>query len=128
MSTKKVRRTLVPVYTSRGDLGAYLLYPYLFNLSGEWIGWVTPQKEVYSVHGQYVGYLGDGPRILRKLSTAFDRPRRTPPPRPPKIRVPAHAPLAPMMSDLPFGVIDVLDEDPDLLPTVDYGELREDMD
>jgi hypothetical protein len=33
-----------------------------------------------------------------------------------------------MMPDLQAGVIDVLDEAPDLLPSIDYGDLREDMD
>ena len=116
-----------PVYTTRGDTGGYLGYPYIFNLSGEWIGWVTPDRQVYSVHGQYVGYLADGPRVLRKASTAFDQPRRQPPSTPKRVILPARAALPPLMSELPSGVMDVLEENPDLLPTLDTGE-REDMD
>jgi hypothetical protein len=32
------------------------------------------------------------------------------------------------MSEMGMGVIDVLDDAPELLPTADYGELREDLD
>ena len=48
---------IIPIYSSRGEVEAFLVFPYLFNRSGEWIGWVTPQKEVYSVLGNYVGSL-----------------------------------------------------------------------
>jgi hypothetical protein len=33
-----------------------------------------------------------------------------------------------MMAELPFEVVDVLDEIPQRLPTVDAGEFREDLD
>jgi len=119
---------VIPIYTTRGDLGAYLVYPYILNRSGEWIGWVTPERVVYSVHGHYVGYLGNGPRILRKVSESFDRPRRESPARPARVTLPVTVPLAPMMPELTFGIVDVLEEMPELLPSMDYGELREDMD
>jgi hypothetical protein len=119
---------VIPIYTSRGDLGAYLAYPYILNRVGEWIGWVTPERLVYSVHGHYVGYLDNGPRILRKVSDGFERPKRTPPSRPPKIQLPVTVPLAPLMPELMYGIVDVLEDSPDLLPSVDFGELREDMD
>lgn len=119
---------IIPIYTTRGDLGAYLVYPYILSRTGEWIGWVTADRQVYSVHGHYVGYLDSGPRILRKVSEGFERPRRVPPPPPPKIQIPATMPLAPLMSELTYGIIDVLEDSPDLLPPVDFGELREDMD
>jgi hypothetical protein len=45
-----------------------------------------------------------------------------------KIKPPAMSPLAPMMAELTFGEMDVLLDRPDLLPPVDFGELREDMD
>ena len=120
--------TLIPIYTSRGDFGAILVYPYIYNRQGEWIGWSTPDRKVYSVHGQYVGFLAEGPRILRKQADAFDQPRLKPPSRPPRIRPPANAPLPPMMSELSMGVLDVLDDALDLMPTPDTGEALEDMD
>jgi hypothetical protein len=33
-----------------------------------------------------------------------------------------------MMPELTYGIVDVLEDDPDLMPSVDFGELREDMD
>ena len=63
---------IIPIYSSRGDVEAFLVFPYLFNRNGEWIGFVTPQREVYSVFGEYVGALTNDPRIIRKR--AMDAP------------------------------------------------------
>ena len=41
------RFSVIPVYTSRGDAEAFLVYPYLFNRLGEWSGWVTAERQVY---------------------------------------------------------------------------------
>jgi hypothetical protein len=121
--------SMIPVYTTRGDVDAFFVYPYLYNRQGEWIGWVTDDRCVYSVHGHYVGWLADGPRILRKIADSFDRPRITvTPPEERTVRMPATVPLAPLMPELAHGVVDVLLEAPDLLPPVDFGDLREDMD
>ena len=57
---------LIPIYTSKGDAEAFLDYPHLFNRNGDWIGWVTPKRDVYSVLGHYVGYLTNDPRISKK--------------------------------------------------------------
>ncbi len=119
---------LIPIYNTKGDADAFLSYPYLFNRLGEWIGWVTPQKDVYSVLGMYVGYLTSEPRILRKRLTSRLKPQRDPLPRPPKTYPPATVPLAPMMRELYFGVVDVLLDEPERLHPFDSGELREDMD
>ncbi|MBU0513031.1 MAG: hypothetical protein KJ638_15200 [Chloroflexi bacterium] len=121
-------RRLIPIYTTPGDLGAYLVYPYIYNSQGEWIGWVTPEKDVYSVLGHYVGWLSKDPRILRRRSYDFSKPHRTPPAPRARIRVPASTPLPPMMSELTYSTIDVLDEEPERLGTADFSELREDMD
>ena len=119
---------LIPIYTSRGDLGAYLVYPYLHNPQGEWIGFVTPEREVYSVLGNYVGVLSKDRRILRKRSYDFSKARIEPPAHQRRITVPATVPLAPLMAELPYTVIDVLEDEPERLGTVDFDELREDMD
>lgn len=121
-------RKIIPIYTTSGDLGALMIYPYVFNNRGEWIGFVTPEKEVYSVLGYYAGYLGDGPRILRKRTYDYDKPRLTVPLAPSIITRPATMPLAPLMPELPYSVIDVLEEEPHRLTTVDAGDLRQDMD
>jgi hypothetical protein len=119
---------IIPIYSSRGEVDAYLVFPYLFNRSGEWIGWVPPQKEVYSVLGNYVGFLTGDPRIVRKRTEDTTRPRRKVPPVPRRLNTPAHTPLAPLMSDLTQGLVDVLVEEPERLHTVDTGELRNDLD
>lgn len=119
---------VIPVYSSRGEVEAFLVFPYLFNRSGEWIGWVTAQREVYSVLGAYVGFLTNDPRIVRRRSESELRPRlRTPSP-PGRLNTPATIPLAPMMSDLTHSLVDVLVEEPERLHTVDSGELRDDLD
>jgi hypothetical protein len=123
-----LEQRLIPIYTTRGDLGAYLVYPNLYNFSGEWVGWVTETREVYSVLGHYVGWLSDDPRVLRKRAYNYSNPRITPPPPPPRIRVPVTTPLPPMMSELTYSTIDVLEEEPERLSTVDSDDLREDMD
>ncbi len=119
---------LIPIYTTRGDLGAFLGYPYIFSPSGEWIGWVMADRRVYSVHGHYVGEIGDGPRILRRRSLDFSHPHRQPPERPSPVRPPQRVPLPLQMSELTFSMMDVLEEQPELLPSIDSGEYREDMD
>ena len=119
---------IIPIYSSRGEVDAYLAYPYLFNRSGEWIGCVTPQKDVYSVLGNYVGFLTNDPRIVRKRADDVTRPRMKVPPAPRRLVTPAQTPLAPLMSDLTHSLVDVLAEEPERLHTVDTGELRSDLD
>ncbi|MBI5950862.1 MAG: hypothetical protein HY865_04335 [Chloroflexi bacterium] len=123
-----VQPKLIPLYTTKGDPEAFLLYPYLFNRNGDWIGFATASREVFSVLGEYVGMLTSERRIVRKRGTSTLTPRRTPPPRPPKVYPPATIPLPPMMSELPHSLIDVLLEMPERLHTVDTGEYREDLD
>lgn len=118
----------IPIYTTPGDWEALLVFPYLYNTLGEWVGWVTPDRQVYDVDGVYVGWLTDEPRILRKRIYDKAFPRRTPPPEPQRIRPPATVPLPPMMAELPFEKVDVLDEEPNRLHTTDSGELKEDVD
>lgn len=120
--------TLIPIYNSKGDADAFLLYPYLYNRSGEWIGFVTPKKEVYSVIGYYVGTLTNDPRIVRKRATGTLKPRLKPPPQPRKVYPPATVPLPPMMGDLTHSLVDVLLDEPDRLHTIDAGEKRQDLD
>jgi hypothetical protein len=119
--------TLIPIYTSKGDAEAFLEYPHLFNRMGDWIGWVQPDRDVYSVLGVYVGYLTLERRILRRQMESSLRPRLQPPVPPQKIRIPATVPLAPLMSEIPTTVIDVLLDEPERLHTEDVGELRQDL-
>ncbi len=120
--------SLIPIYDSKGDANAFLEYPYIFNRSGDWVGFVTSRRQVYSVLGHYVGYLTNDPRILRKRATSTLRTQIAVPPAPARIYPPATIPLAPLMSELNGSTIDVLLEEPERLHPVDAGELREDLD
>jgi len=128
MTTQQAHQRIIPIYTSRGEAEAFLAFPYFFNRNGEWIGWITSKREVYSVLGYYVGMLTNDARIVRKRSEDETKPRLQPPPRPGKLAAPASIPLAPMMSDLTLSLIDVLQDEPELLHTFDSGEFRQDMD
>lgn len=128
MTTQTQQRRIIPIYSSRGEAEAFLAFPYLFNRSGEWIGWVTPKREVYSVLGTYVAELTDDTRIVRKRSDDEIKPRLQPPKSPGKMSAPASIPLAPLMKDLPFHLIDILQDEPERLHTLDSGELKQDMD
>ena len=126
--TSSAKDKAIPIYSTPGDWLALLVFPYLYSTQGEWIGWVTPDRQVFDVHGVYIGWLTADPRILRKRTVDVELERRLPPAPPPRIRPPATVPLPPMMSSLPFEVVDVLEEEPARLHTVDAGELKEDMD
>lgn len=119
---------IIPIYSSRGEVEAFLVFPYLFNRNGEWIGCVTAQREVYSVLGNYVGSLTNDPRIVRPRAGDLSRPRLRVSPPPGRLPTPATLPLAPLMSDLTHGLVDVLLEEPERLHTVDSGEFRDDLD
>src|SRR5512146_432741 len=116
---------LIPIYNSKGDAEAFLDYPYLFNRNGDWVGFVSPRREVYSVLGHYVGYLSNEPRILRKAATSSLKPRMQVP-KPPREKVypPATVPLAPLMRELTASSVDGLLGEPERVRPIDTGELR----
>ena len=122
------QKKLIPIYNSRGEVGALLSFPYIYNLAGEWIGWVTAQRAVHSVHGHFVGTLTKDPRIVRKREIANTVHRLKPPTPPSAIRPPGRFPFAPQLPELGTHMIDVLVDAPYLLPSVDFGDLRDDMD
>ena len=124
----QIQTRIIPIYNSNGEAEAFLVYPYVFNRGGEYIGWVTPQRDVYSVMGYYVGSLTNDPRIIRKRAEDELKPRLKCPPTPKRITTPAQVPLAPLMKELTHSLVDVLSEEPDRLHTLDSGEFREDMD
>ena len=119
---------LIPIYTTKGDAEAFLLYPYLFNRSGDWIGFVTPKREVYSILGNYVGTLTNDPRIVGKRMTSTFKPRLEPPAKPERVYPPATVPLPRMMPELSYSLIDILLDAPERLHTIDAGESRQDLD
>jgi hypothetical protein len=119
---------VIPIYNSKGDWPALMVFPYVYSPVGEYVGWVTKDRQVYDVDGLYVGWLTEEPRILRKRTYDAPPARRPPPVPSAKILPPATVPLPPMMAEIPFELIDVLLEEPERLHTMDHGELKEDMD
>ena len=118
-----------PIYTTRGEHAAFFDSGNLFNLSGEWIGFVdTKTGYVFSVLGEYVGYISKDGRILRKRAMDDVIPKRNPPQAPPRRSVPSGVPLPPMVADLTYDTIDVFEDMPERLHTMDGGELKDDMD
>jgi hypothetical protein len=117
----------IPLYTTSGDLGGFLLYPHLYNSQGEWIGWVTAEREVFSVFGKYVGWLSKDFRILRKRTLTNEHSQQTPPQPPPRFIPPARIPLPPLMAEISASTVDVLEERPDLLPTRDTFAFTDDV-
>jgi hypothetical protein len=126
MSGKTVPAPMI-LFTSRGDWGAFLLYPYLFNPIGEWIGWANSKKEIFNLDGTYVGNISSDQRILRKRVMETQPPKKPVPAAPSKPRIPAAIPLPPQMAELPFDHIDILEDMPDLLHTMDSGEFKPDV-
>lgn len=118
----------IPIYTTSGDTAGFLVYPYLYGPSGEWIGWVTADRLVYSVTGRYVGWLHSDFRILRRRAGDLSHPDRNPPARPERFYPPATVPLPPMMAELKYETVDVLDEMPELLPVYDAFSFPEKAD
>jgi hypothetical protein len=126
MESRTVPRPII-IYTTRGDMGAFLIYPYLFNAGGEWVGWATATKEIYNLDGTYVGTISDDQRIVRRKSLDAVPPKRALPSAPGKPRVPASVPLPPQMAALSYDLFDVLEDRPDLLHTMDSGEFKPDV-
>ena len=123
---KEIQSRPTPIYDTNGDWSALLIRPYIYNTAGEWIGWISKDEEVYDVDGHYVGWLSHSHRILRNRGT--NKIEKLESPKPPEpVRAPATIPLPPLMPVLPYGVIDVLEEEPNRLHTVDTGEFKEDM-
>jgi hypothetical protein len=127
MTRGEVKTRSIPIYTSRGDWLALMVFPYVYSSVGEWVGFLTPGRQVYDVDGLYVGWLTDEPRILRKRTYDQTPPPAAPPLPPARVRPPATVPLPRMMAELPFEIIDVLQEEPERLHTTDTGDLKQDM-
>lgn len=114
-----------PIYRSDGEWVAVYHKGHVFNVDGEWIGFVVG-REVYDNGGLYIGFLSDDRRLLRTRTRPTDKPRKTPPPRPPRPNIPASMPLAPLLRALPYSIIDMFEEYPEKLMFI--SETRPDMD
>jgi len=113
---------LRPIYASSGEWVALLQGIYLYDTRGECIGWLVG-REVYTLDGFYAGELSDDGRVLRARIRP-SRLRRPLPPAAPTVLPPATVALAPMFAELPWHVIDVFEEEPEVFQFV--SELRPD--
>ncbi len=101
------------IFNTSGDWCLVRFDDHLFDPRGEWVGFVEA-GEVWAVSGEWVGTFGAEGRILRRRSAAPRSRREDIPPPPPEPKMPAHAPLPPMMPELRYETIDVLEADPDV--------------
>ena len=115
---------MVPIYRTDGEWVAVYTNGHIFNVDGEWLGCVYG-SEVFDPSGLYLGFLSDDRRLLRKRSLPRKIPRRQPPQRPARPRIPASMPLAPMLRMLPHSIIDMFEEFPEKL--IYISDIRPDM-
>jgi hypothetical protein len=113
-----------PIYRSDGEWVAVYERGHLFTTDGEWLGFVAGRR-VFSTAGEYLGFLSDDRRLLRRRHVEEDLPRRPVPPRPTAPQIPISVPLAPLLRELPFHIIDVFEEEGGRLLFV--SETRPDM-
>ena len=117
--------TQFPIYTSHGDWIATLLGRYIFNREAHWIGWVDTDSQVFSVRGDYAGWLSKDFRVLRRRDISYTIDRRPPPPPPPKPELPLSVPLAPLMAELTYDTIDLFEEAEHLLDPFDMDQVQD---
>lgn len=114
------------IFDTRGDWHATRLGGFIYGTRGDYLGFVEGE-EVYKRDGEWIGRLSKDGRILRKRSERRRDLHPAPPRSAPKPeRLPPRAPLPPMMAELNFSIIDVLDEEPDIFKRI--SDLRPDMD
>ncbi len=115
---------MIPIYCSDGDWVAVYSSGHLFNIDGEWLGFALG-REIYDPTGSYIGFLSDDKRLLRTRSEPRNKPQIVPPQRPERPKIPSQMPLAPMLRNLPYQIIDMFEEFPERFMFV--SETRSDM-
>jgi hypothetical protein len=115
---------MIPIYQTNGAWVAVYVKGHLWNVDGEWIGFVAG-REVFDPAGMYLGFLSDDQRLLRKRAIGDNVPHVTPPPRPERPDIPTNVPLAPLLRELPYQIIDMFEAYPERLLYV--SETRPDM-
>lgn len=128
MSTRTPKDPNKPkfIYDTRGEWLITKIGDFLWDTRGDYLGYVE-DGEVYKRDGEWVGHLSKDGRILRKRTERRHEFHPNPPARPQKPdRLPARAPLPPLMAELDFSTVDVLEEEPETFKRV--SDLRPDMD
>jgi hypothetical protein len=117
--------TQFPIYTTHGDWVAMLIGRYIHSREGYWIGWVDADSHVFSVRGEYAGWLSKDFRVLRHRDVSVTMERRQPPPLPPKPELPLNVPLPPLMAELTYDTIDLLEDAAQLLDPFDMDQVED---
>ncbi len=114
------------IFDTHGDWHATKIGDFIYASRGDYIAF-TEGEDVYKRDGEWIGRLSKDGRILRKRTERRRELHPNPPRSAPKPeRLPPRAPLPPMMAELNYSVIDVLDEDPDIFKRI--SDLRPDLD
>lgn len=113
-----------PIYRTNGEWVAIYDEGHVFSVSGEWLGFVAG-RDVFDPSGEYLGFLSDDRRLLRKRNPRISKSKKARPTRPERPRIPSRMPLAPLMRELPYHIIDVFEEYSERL--VFISETRPDM-
>jgi hypothetical protein len=117
----------VYIFDTHGDWQATKIGDYLYSSRGEYIGFIENGVDVFKSDGEWVGSLSKDGRILKKRSERRRELHPNPPAKPAKPeKMPGRAPLPPMMAELNYSTIDVLEEDPEIFKRI--SDLRPDMD
>lgn len=117
------------IYDTRGDWHATIINNSIFDLRGEYIGFVHgDDHEVYTTIGEWIGNLWHDGRIIRNRNIEVRRPLlKDIPAKPAKPdKLPPRAPLPPMFAELGYSKIDILDWDADIFKKV--SDRMSDMD
>jgi hypothetical protein len=113
------------IFDTPGDWQATKIGDVIYNTRGDYIGWIEGE-DVYKTDGEWVGRLSKDGRILRKRTEQRRELHPNPRPAPSKPeRMPARAPLPPMMAELNYSIVDVLEEEPDIFKQI--SDLKPDM-
>ncbi len=116
----------VPVYTTRGDWAAMLVNDYfLYSPAGDWIGFLDLEKRVFNVRGEYAGWLSADNRVLRKRDNTNPLARIKGPPVQPQLKFAPSMALPPMMAELAYDTIDVLEDMPEQLDPYDMDHVQD---
>ena len=114
------------IFDTRGDWHATKLGAFLFSSRGDYVGFIEGE-DVYRRDGEWLGRLSKDGRILRKRTERHDYLHAQIPPAPPRpANLPARAPLPPMLAEITYSIVDVLDEDPDIFKHI--SDLKPDLD
>jgi hypothetical protein len=114
------------IFDTHGDWHATKIENAIYNARGDYIGFVEGE-DVYKRDGEWIGRLSKDGRILRKRTERHRDLHPNPPPTLPKpARLPPRAPLPPMMAEITYSIVDVLDEEPDIFKHI--SDTKPDLD